>query len=65
MPDDNQVGDTGNSVPAPLLRSAFLAESSEKTSEDHDEISTNGKQNVAAVETGQEAEVEQKQWGGE
>lgn len=62
--DNNQVGDASHGVPAPL-GSLVNRESSEETSKDHDDISNDGDEDASAVQTGQEAKIEQQEWGGE
>lgn len=64
-PDDDEVGDAGNGVPAPLLRSALGAVGSEETGQNHDDISNNGQQDVATAETGEESQVEEEKRGGQ
>lgn len=61
MPDDDQVGDAGDGVPAPLLRGALAAKGGKQASKDHDDISNDGHEDVSAIEAGKETEVEQKQ----
>jgi hypothetical protein len=55
VPDDNKVGNAGNGVPAPLLRSALRAVGSKETSKDHDDIGNDSHQDVSSIETGQQA----------
>lgn len=65
MPDDDEVGNAGNGVPAPLLRVAFGAESGKETSEDHDHVGNDGHEDVGTVEAGEETEIEQQERGGD
>lgn len=65
MPDDDEVGEARNGIPAPLLGSALAAEGGEQTGEDHDDISGNGHQDVGTVEAGQQTEVKKKERGGQ
>lgn len=65
MPDDNEIGNAGNSVPAPLLRGALRAEGSEETGKDHDDIGKDGHQDMGAVKTGEKGEIEQKKRSGQ
>lgn len=60
VPNDEQEGNAGNGIPAPLLGSVLLAESSEQTSEDHDQVSDDGHKDVAAGHASQETEIEQQ-----
>lgn len=61
MPDNDEVSNAGNGVPAPLLGSALRAESSEKTSEDHNDVCNDGHGNVSTIHTSKQAKVEQKE----
>lgn len=65
VPDDNQVSDACNGIVAPLLRSTFGAESSKKTSQDHNEVSSEGHQDVATVESSNEAEIKKEKRSGQ
>lgn len=62
--NNDQVGNASHGVPAPLGR-LVDGESSEETGEDHDDISNDGDKDAGTIQTGQEAEVEQKERGGE
>ncbi len=62
--DDSEIGEATKSIPAPLL-TIFLTESSKETSHDHDQIGNNGNENVGTTEAGQEAKIEEQEWGGE
>ena len=65
LPDDDEVGNACDGVPSPLLGSALGAESGEQTGEDHDDVGDDGDQDVATVKTGEQAEVEQEERGGQ
>jgi hypothetical protein len=65
VPDNEDVGNAGNGVPAPLLGSALLAESSEQTSEDHDEISDDGHDDVSTRHASQKTEIEEQEGSGQ
>lgn len=65
VPDDKEVGNAGNGVPAPLLRSTLLAESSKEASQDHDQVSGNGKENVSTSHASQKTEIEKKEGSGD
>lgn len=62
MPEDEDVGNAGNGIPAPLLWSVFRAEGSEETGQDHDKIGNDGHDDRATWSTGQEQEIEEKKW---
>lgn len=62
--DDDQVGNASHSVPAPLGR-LVDGEGSEETSQDHDNVSNDGDEDAGTVQAGQEAKIEQEEWGGE
>jgi len=64
VPDDDEVGDAGDGVPAPLLGSALGTESGEETGQDHDDVRKDSHEDVSAVETGQQAEVKEQQRSG-
>jgi hypothetical protein len=61
VPDDEDVGNAGNGVPAPLLGGTFLAKSSEQTCQDHDEIGDNGHDDVSTRHASQKTEVEDQE----
>jgi len=65
VPYDKDVGNAGNRVPAPLLRRSLCAESSEKTGQDHDQISDNGHEDVGTRHARQKTEVEQQERRGD
>lgn len=60
VPDNNEVGNAGNGVPAPLLRSSLAAECGKETSQDHDEIGDNGHEDVTAAKASKKSKVEEK-----
>jgi len=64
VPDDEEVGDAGNGVPAPFL-GGVVTICGEEAGQDHDEISEDEQDNVAAAEASQKGEVEEEQWGGQ
>ena len=64
LPENDQVGNAGNGVPAPLLWSALRAEGSEETSQDHDHVGDDGNEDAATCSTGQEQEIEEQEWCG-
>merc|ERR1739838_356565 len=64
LPDNDEVSNAGNGVPAPLLRGALSAVGGEETSQDHDQISDDGDQDAAAVHASEQAQVEQQERGG-
>jgi hypothetical protein len=65
VPDDKDVGNAGNGVPAPLLGGAFLTESSEQTGQDHDQIGNNGHDDVSTRHASQQTKVEEQQRSGQ
>lgn len=58
--DDDEVGDAGDCVVAPLLAVA-LAEGREQAGETHGDVGEDGDEHAGPVEAGQEAEVQQQQ----
>jgi hypothetical protein len=65
VPDDNEVGEAGNGVPSPLGRGTLRAESSEETSEDHDQVSDDGHGQVSTVHASEETKVEKQEGSGD
>lgn len=62
--DDNEVGKASHGIPAPLGRFINL-ESSEETSEDHDDVGNDGNEDAGTVQASQEAQIEKEEWGGD
>ena len=60
--DDDEEGNAGPGVPAPLL-AVIVAESREETSQDHDEVGNHGNQNVGTTQTSEECKVHEEEWG--
>jgi hypothetical protein len=65
VPDNEDVGNAGNGVPAPLLGSTLLTESSEETSQDHDQIGNNGHEDVSTGHASKETEIEEQKRSGQ
>jgi len=65
VPDDKDVGNARNSIPSPLLHGVLFAKGCEQATEDHDEISHNGHQGVCAINTREEAEIQQQERRGD
>ena len=63
-PDDNEVGDAGNGVPAPLLRSTLAAKGGKETGKDHDDIGNKSEEDVTTAKTSEEAEIEKEERSG-
>lgn len=61
VPDDKDVRDARNGIPAPLLRGVLLTVGGEQTGEDHDNIGADGHQSVGAVNASQQAKVEEQE----
>lgn len=59
VPNNNQVGNASNCVPAPLL-SVGCAVGSKETSDDHNQVSDNCHEHDTAVHASEEHEVEKK-----
>ena len=62
--DDNKVRNAAHSVVSPLLAGP-ASESSEKTIQDHDEVSHDGDEDVCTAQTGKEGEVQEQERGGD
>jgi len=60
VPNNDKVGNTSDRVPAPLLGSTLSAESSEKSSQDHDNVGNDSHGDVGAIEASEQAEIEEK-----
>jgi hypothetical protein len=65
LPDNDEVGNAGNGVPAPLLGGLLRAERGEETSEDHDDVGNNGDQDVGTGKTSEQRKVEEEERGGD
>lgn len=65
LPDNHEVGNAGNGVPAPLLWSTLRAEGSKETGQDHDNISDNGNEDAATVHASQKGKIQEEKWGGQ
>ena len=65
MPDDKDVGNAGNGVPAPLLRSTIRAESSEQTGQDHDQVGSNSHEDVGTGHASEKTEIEKQKRSGQ
>jgi hypothetical protein len=65
VPDDEEVGYTGNGVPSPLGRGALSAESSEETGQDHDNVGEDGHGKVSTVHASEETKVKKQERGGQ
>lgn len=61
LEDDDQEGNASPGVPAPLL-TITIAESSEETSQDHDDVGNNSNKDVGTVKTSQQAKVKEQKW---
>lgn len=65
LPDNDEVGNAGNGVPAPLGGSVLTAKGSKETGEDHDQVGNDGNDNVATAEAGEQRQVEKEERGGD
>lgn len=63
--DDDKVGDAGNSIPSPLVGLILLAESSEETGKDHDDVGNNNDKDVGAVHASKKSQVKKEKRGGQ
>lgn len=59
---DDQVGNASHAVPAPL-GCLLDGEGGEETGQNHDDIGDDGDEDVGTTEAGQQAEVEEQEWG--
>lgn len=61
MPDDKNVGDASNGVPAPFLSSLLVAVGREEAGQNHNEVGNDGHDGVSTINTCQKAEVGQQE----
>jgi hypothetical protein len=61
VPDDHEVGDASDGVPAPLLGGTLTSESGEQTGQDHDDVRNDSHGDMSTIEASQQAEVEEEQ----
>jgi len=54
MPDNDEIGNAGDSVVSPFARVVLTTEGSKETSQDHDEVGNNSKEDVGTVHTSEE-----------
>jgi len=64
-PDDNEVGNASNGVPAPLLRSTLATKGGEETGQNHDNIGNDSQKDVATAEAGKQSQVEEEKRSGQ
>lgn len=62
--DDHEVGNTSHGIVSPF-RSTFLCESSEESSDDHDEIGNDGDEDVGTAQSTKERQIEEQKRGGD
>lgn len=60
--DDDQISNASPCIPAPCL-CLVMAEGSKETRQDHDDIGSNGNQNIGTTKTGQESQIQQEKRG--
>ena len=65
MPDNDKIGNAGNGIPSPLLRSTLATECGKETSQNHDQVGSNGHDGAATVEAGKQTQIEKEQGGGQ
>jgi hypothetical protein len=65
LPDNDEVCNAGNGVPAPLLGGLLRAERGEETSKNHDDVGNNGDQDVGTGKTSEQRKVEEQKRGGD
>lgn len=64
LPEDDEVCEAGDGVPAPLL-AISAAKRGEETSENHNYVGDNGDEEVGSVHAGEETEIEKEKWCGD
>ena len=61
MVDNDQVGDASHGVPSPF--GALLdGEGSEKTGQNHDQISDDGNEDVGTAQSSKQAQIQEQKW---
>jgi hypothetical protein len=65
VPEDEDEGNAGNCVPAPLLGSVLSAESSKQTSKNHDQVGNDHHDHVSSRHASKETEIEEQERGGD
>jgi hypothetical protein len=65
LPDNDEVGNAGDGVPAPLLSGLLRAERGEETSKNHDDVGDNGDGDVGTGKTSEQRKVEKEERGGD
>ena len=65
VPEDEDEGNAGNCVPAPLLGSVLSAESSKQTSKNHDQVGNDHHDHVSSGHASKETEIEEQERGGD
>lgn len=64
VPNNEDVGNASNGVPAPLLGGLLAAIGGKEAGQDHDQVGDDGHDGVGAINACQEAEVGQQERGG-
>lgn len=65
MPNDENVSNAGDGVPAPLLARVLGSVGGKETSQDHDEVCRDGHDRVGTINTGEQAEIQQQEGRGD
>jgi hypothetical protein len=65
VPNDEDEGNAGNRVPAPLLGSVLFTKSSEQTSQDHDQVGDHSHDDVSTRHASQKTKVEEQEGSGD
>ena len=61
VPDNEDIGNAANGVPAPLLGSTLLAKGSKETGQDHDEIGNDGHEDVSTRHASQQTKIKDQE----
>lgn len=64
VPDDEDVGNASDGIPAPLLSCLLVAVGRKETGQNHDQVSDDSHDGVGTVNAGQETKVGQQERGG-
>lgn len=65
VPDDEDVGNASNGVPAPLLGGLLAAVGCKETGQDHNQVGDDSHEGVGAINAGQKAEISQQERRGD
>lgn len=65
VPDDKDVGNARDGIPAPLLARVLSSVGGEQTGQDHDEVCRNSHDRVGTINAGEQAKIQQQEGSGD